>query len=454
MATIGLELVDAALVAVRDGLRIASSPGVAVIGPQGPLVGEPAAAMLRLQPLLAVDRFWSDLATDAMVAVPGAQVSHADLAYAQLSGLWQSLAKSDEQVVLAVPGSMRLPQVGLVLGIAKRLAMPVAGVVDSAVAACAGLSARATVLHLDIHFHQAALTVMDGSEILRRTGFEVAPRVGQKAMHGAFAQLVSEAMVRRTRFDPLHQAASEQQLYERLPAWLESLATRDAIDVAIETEANSFTATVRREQFSLAADAWYAQLVELVQSGRRAGRAATLVLSARAAALPGLRERFAGLPGLEIIALPDTAVAQAAAERSDELGPGDPPALVTALKRRHPASASAAAGVRREGLVSPTHLILESRAHAIDDQPLELGLGEGEAGAKKGRRLALSGQPAGVSRSHCTLLRRGGSVIVRDHSRYGSFVNDEKVDGEAVLGAGDRLRLGTPGVELELVAVA
>jgi pSer/pThr/pTyr-binding forkhead associated (FHA) protein len=42
---------------------------------------------------------------------------------------------------------------------------------------------------------------------------------------------------------------------------------------------------------------------------------------------------------------------------------------------------------------------------------------------------------------------------VRDHSRYGTFLNGERVAGEAELGAGDRLRVGTPGVVLELVAV-
>jgi pSer/pThr/pTyr-binding forkhead associated (FHA) protein len=42
---------------------------------------------------------------------------------------------------------------------------------------------------------------------------------------------------------------------------------------------------------------------------------------------------------------------------------------------------------------------------------------------------------------------------VRDHSRYGSFVNGERVERETELGAGDRLRVGTPGVVLELVTV-
>jgi hypothetical protein len=211
--------------------------------------------------------------------------------------------------------------------------------------------------------------------------------------------------------------------------------------------------TLRSEQFALAADAYYAQLVELVQSTRRAGSGATLVLSSRAAVLPSLQDRLAALPDLELLTLPDTAPAAAAAARADEIGPGDPPMLVTSLARSLPVAAAAAKGSRRQRTAMPTHVILESRAHAIDDQPLVLGLGD-DAVPAAGRRLALSGRPAGVSRAHCTLQRRDGVVIVRDHSRYGSFVNGERVDGEAELGAGDRLRLGTPGVVLELVSVA
>lgn len=454
MAIIGLELVDAALTAVRDGVRVAASPGVALIDPEGLLVGEPAAAAMRLRPVLAADRFWTDLADDAMVQAAATAISYADLAHAHLSQLWNSIARPDDQVVLAVPGTMQLSQIGLALGIARSIAMPVAGVVDSAVAACAGLLARASVLHLDVHLHQAVLTEMQGGSLLRRARVEVTARAGQKAMHAAWAQLVSEAMVRRTRFDPLHRATSEQQLHERLPGWLNLLATRETIEVSIETGTNSFTATLRREQFALAADAYYAQLVELVQSARRAGTSATLVLSSRAAMLPALHERLAALPDLELVTLRETAPAAAAAERVGEIGPGDPPTLVAALPRRLPVAASAARASGRPQLASPTHVILESRAHAIDEQPLVLGHDDDGTAPAAGRRLALTGRPAGVSRSHCTLMRRDGTVIVRDHSRYGSFVNGERVEGEAMLGAGDRLRLGTPGVVLELVAVA
>jgi hypothetical protein len=92
-------------------------------------------------------------------------------------------------------------------------------------------------------------------------------------------------------------------------------------------------------------------------------------------------------------------------------------------------------------------VIQDGRAHPIGAQPLVVG-----AGAGPGRRLAL-GAGAGISREHCALLAQGGEVLVRDTSRYGTWVNGERVAGEAVLAAGDRLRIGTPGVVLELVAV-
>lgn len=445
MATLGIEVVDAALVAVRDGARVAASPGVALLAPGGLKVGEPAAAEQRLQPVLAADRFWSDLAQDTYAGGAGSTLSHADLAHAHLAEVWRTVAAAGDDAVFALPGSMRLHQAGLLLGIARRIGLPVAGVVDSAVAACAGLPARADVLHLDVHLYQSVLTILEGATTLRRRRVEVAPRAGLKAMYGAWAQLVSEAMVRRTRFDPLHQAATEQQLYERLPGWLAALAAAESIDAAIETPAGSFAATVRREQFTLAAEAWYAQVAELVQAGYRPERPTTLVLGARAARLPALAARLGALPGIEVLELPEVAAAAAAAERAAEIGPGDPPQLVTALARRH---AAAGGAQRREAGQPATHVVLEGRAHAIDERPLVVGFGEGT-----GRRIALGGSGEGISRAHCTLLRERGRTLVRDHSRYGTFVNGERVDGESEVGAGDRLRVGSPGLVLELVAV-
>lgn len=444
MAAIGIEVVDAAVVAVRDGVRLAASPGIALLEAGGFVVGEAAAGQARLKPVLAADRFWSDLSAESWAQGAAAPVSHAELAHAHLASLWRAVAGPEDAAVFALPGSMRLHQAGLLLGIARRAGVPLAGVVDAAVAACAGLPARATVLHLDVQLHQSVLTELSGASVLRRRRVDVAPRAGLRAIYSAWAQLVAEAMVRGTRFDPLHQASSEQQLYQRLPAWLAALARAESVDAVIETPSGSFGATLRREQFTLAAEAWYAQLAELVHEGHRADEEATLALSARAALLPALGARLASLPGLELAILPEEAAAAAAAAHAADIGPGEPPALVAALARSRPVSATARG--RGKG-ARPTHLVQDGRAHAIGDTPLQIGAGPGP-----GRRVPLPAA-AGVSRSHCSLEARDGRVIVRDTSRHGTWVNGARVAGEAVVTAGDRLRLGTPGIVLELVAV-
>lgn len=67
--------------------------------------------------------------------------------------------------------------------------------------------------------------------------------------------------------------------------------------------------------------------------------------------------------------------------------------------------------------------------------------------------MNLSGAIAGISRMHCTLRRVGGEVLVEDHSRYGTYLNGRRVEERAVLRPGDRLRLGTPGIEVQLIEV-
>lgn len=95
----------------------------------------------------------------------------------------------------------------------------------------------------------------------------------------------------------------------------------------------------------------------------------------------------------------------------------------------------------------PTHLVHGSHAYALRGRPLALG-----SGVPTDRRGLRVDAGPGVSRLHCSLRRQdGGSVWLEDHSTYGTFVNDERVSERIELRVGDRLRIGSPGVECELV---
>jgi hypothetical protein len=447
MAYVAIELADAGVLAARGETLSAPSPGIALLEPAGAIVGRAAVAQARLKPVYVADRFWADLSRDPMPRAAARARSHADLAHAHLSQLWAEVAEPGDAALFAVPGDIRGSALGLLAGVAGAAGIEVRGWIDAAVAACAALpSSRETVLHIDIGLHEGLLTVLEGESTLRRRRVDVAPRVGLKPLYAAWGQLIAEALVRRTRFDPLHQAATEQQLFDRLPAWLGALAMADEVEVEVEASAGVFGATLRREQFTFVAESWYSQLLDLVHAGRRAGTAATIALSSRAALLPGFAARCAGIADAEVVSLADGASARGALQHAAVIAAGTQPSLLVELPRAvpaaRPARAHAASGE------APTHVLHAGRAQAILAEPLYIGLEP--AGT---RSLTLPGGLPGVSRLHCSLVRECDAVIVRDASRYGTFVNGERVAGSARLVAGDRLRLGTPGLVLELVTV-
>ena len=113
-----------------------------------------------------------------------------------------------------------------------------------------------------------------------------------------------------------------------------------------------------------------------------------------------------------------------------------------------PVESTSADVARHEG--QPTHLLFNNRAYSVDAQALTLGskAGDGE------RCIELRQDMPGVSRRHCSIQQESGQCIVRDYSRYGTFLNGHRIDGSAVLQVGDLIRLGTPGYELRLITTA
>jgi len=96
----------------------------------------------------------------------------------------------------------------------------------------------------------------------------------------------------------------------------------------------------------------------------------------------------------------------------------------------------------------PTHIVHDGAAYLITPEPFFIGV-EIPRGS---RGLNLSGETTGISQSHCNIRRRGEQVLVEDHSSFGSFLNDRRLEKCQVAAAGDRLRLGKPGREFQLVA--
>ncbi len=429
-------------------------PGFAILEDDATLTGAAAAARVRTKPLLAHSNYWRALNTEPLTRTSRLAGTTADLAFAQASEMLAPYQSDPEGVVLAVPAGYTREQLGLLLGVIGETGVNVAGLVDAGLAASSLEPAGARVLHLDLELHQALLTVLEyvGGERpgLKRTRYEIVPRLGMLALQQTWMTLIAEEFVRKTRFDPLHEAASEQRLFDLLPGWLERLHGESPLTLPMQFGDRALEIELTREQVVAAADAHYAELVALVQNARVAGVAIDLRLSHRIAALPGLRERFESLRDCTVRVLPQGAAALGALQYDAAVRrPADSLALVYHLPTPRiagdePVTAHVEA---TPAPLRPTHVLFQGRAWRITEEPLAVGWSLN--GAARG--LTLPHAAPGVSRSHCTLVRRNGSVLVEDHSTYGSFVNEERVVGRTVLTVGDRLRLGAPGVTLDLI---
>jgi hypothetical protein len=453
---LALELTDSGLLLARrrgeESEVLTEAPGFAVLEDDATRTGGEAAGRVRLRPLLAHTNFWRGLSTEPLTRPSRLARTTADVAFAQAQAILGARKSEGESVLLAVPAGYSREQLALLLGVINETGVRVSGLVDAALAACSLEAAPARVLHLDLELHQAILTVLEytGGERsgLKRSRYEIALRHGVLDIQQTLMQFIAETFIRKTRFDPLHDASTEQRLVDQLPGWLSQLRDQEQITVGIQFGDRPLEVEIERAQLIAAVEPHYVELLRLVQGARVAGMQIELRLSSRLAAFPGLFERFGTLRDCEVRLLPPGAAALGTLQNEAAISRPDSLALVYHLPIARAAGGEATAQPEATPApLRPTHLLFQGRAWRISDQPIVIGW---SVGAQR-RALQLPSSSPGVSRAHCTVVRRNGAVMIEDHSTYGSYVNEERVAGRTALTVGDRLRLGSPGVTLELI---
>ena len=459
---LAIEINDAGLLTCHESNTTPPppSPGYAVLDGDRLLTGSEAFGRARLEPRRTNNRFWSELNTSPLGRPFPSEVSHADLAHAHLSHVWSRAGGNARGILLAVPGSSSEDQLGLTLGIARACEMPVSGLVDSAVAAAAGTAGTSRVLHLDLQLHRAVLTEIRQENEAVRGPVHVSPHTGLAALYTAWMRGVAEAFVKQTRFDPLHSADTEQSLFQRIPVLLEHLRRDDRAILQIDASGTVVSVEVTRSSLVTAAASGLEAMVHLVRTHKRFGEPTTILLSSRAALLPGLLERIREVGDAEVRELPaDAPLSGALRNRRSIVCPdGDALPFITRLPCAAPRPEPApplpspprvsTPAPRVEGL-PPTHVLHGGLAYRITDSPLHLGTAIPDGA----RGIDLSGDIAGVSRTHCVIHSSDAGVVIEDRSTHGTFVNDQRVEGTARLAAGDRLRLGSAAVEIQIIAL-
>jgi hypothetical protein len=445
MRTLAIDFNDACLTGVADGQLRFAEPGYALAPDGETIFGHGARAVARRYPRRLQNRYWAELSEAPLAAPVGEALTAADLAHAQLSGLWRDYAADCDAAIFAVPAAWSAEQLGLLLGIAQEEGIRVAGFVDAAVAATRREYPGREVLAVEAGLHATDLARMlqDGQAgigdryLLTDLGIDNLERVAMRYFAGCF--------VAQARFDPLHDAESEQLLYDRLDSWLEELTRSTQASVELATGAGSVQAQVAQADLAAQVTEACQPLLQRMRALLRAGRPTALQLGARLAAFPGVVAALSALPDSAVFVLEPGAVARGAGRAVGRSQDG-----VVRLISRLPWDQPPAPDIATQqpaGTTVPTHLLDGSRAYRLGTRPFSIGtvLAPGDYG------LALDDALAGVSRNHCSVRQEAGRMVLVDHSRYGTRLNGHPIDGSAVLQAGDVIAVGSPPREFRVV---
>lgn len=231
MALAAIELNDSAVTLARDGALIARSPGFALLDGDTLTVGEDALRQARLKPRMVSNRFWERLSNESVAPALPAGWTYADLARAHISWIWDRAGARVDDLVLVVPGHFDRLQLGLLLGVTEQLALPVRGMVDSALVACEAHGGADFIVHVAVHLHRTVVSGVELGDGARRVFAHSIEGHGLVQLHQRCIELIAEMFVETTRFDPLHSAESEQAIYDRLPGWLATLVSKDSLRI-------------------------------------------------------------------------------------------------------------------------------------------------------------------------------------------------------------------------------
>jgi len=430
----------------RDGELLASEPLAVETTAREPRAGAAALGAARGRPDEVSLNHWRELGSS-----PDAprNVAREMLVHLHALGVTERI-----DAVVAVPADLDPGALSALRGALHAAGVDVRDFVDASALTAAAVAERGHYVLLEAGWRSATATRIGGGPECGVEEAFVSERANLLDVYDLWLMAVAAAMVKNTRFDPLLSLEFEQRLFAGLPQVAARAATEGRAEAALEDGGSRFAVDVDAQLFADAAQPFYRELTRLARSARIAGQSAALVLPAESRRWPGFLARVLEHEQDGLVIVPAGLASVAASLQAAD------PAAEPRLRRRvarladHPLAASieyVSSVTSSPGRTLPvTHILFGGDSMRFPDGGLSIGTEE----ISNTPHITLPRAAAGVSRRHCSLRREGERTVIIDHSRYGTWVNGARVRERAIVRPGDRLRVGTPGVEFTLISAA
>jgi hypothetical protein len=212
------------------------SPAYVHISEVGLISGEEARRLTWLEPQNSYTRHWDQLDEKTFDEPRRYARHHADLSFFQLAELLSNI--DSPELLVAIPGSFNNDRLKLLLGLIEAVPAKICGVIENALLYAEDYH-RAVI---QLHGHQTVISHLKRTgQYLQILKSEVVSDIGALQLLKNCARYISERSVLATRYDPMHSAITQQNLFNELPSTLEKFKTSSEAVIDIKSPDSNFS---------------------------------------------------------------------------------------------------------------------------------------------------------------------------------------------------------------------
>ncbi len=431
---IAIELNDSGIIASDGAQILLSSPGYVIDLAHQEWIGEDARLRAFLHPNECNNQFWTQLNQ------PQAQVaarSNASLAMRHLAFIWNQLPSNIESVILTVPANFTKAGLGLLLGICTELSIPVKAMVHHAVLSPKQAHHIGPTVHVEMQLHQTSISylhTLDNEFGVEKQ--ELINDVGILSVYSKAATHIVQSFIIETRLDPLHSAETEQQLYDRLPTWLQLAQQQNSIECSLEYQNISYKTTIDAGELRAICtsniDVILKKLVGLEQV-----ESSTIVCISNSIDVQFGFSQQAASRGLMTRTLDHGYHAQQSLQFTDNLLNDDQQVYLTKqLPYRILTDPLPLAGIAANTIVEkPTHILFRNRAYSIESELYIVQSTDPDID------IQFQTNPTHSARVLAALRKSSSELTLETTNTIEVTLNDQQISNNTQPAIGDHLRL-------------
>ena len=373
MPTVAIEFYDSG-VRICDGEKIlAESESYALIDANHILVGELAKQQAYLRPREISTQFWTKLSGKSTTKHV---LNHVDIALKHLEEVWGRAQHLKTNVILITSTIFDKTDLGLLLGICKKLDINVLGIVCNAAVSLQNKIENSAVVFLDLQQTKIIITELSQNEVgLSANQKSHVLDYGMNNFTHNFAKVIAKQFVEETRFDPLHSATNEQQFFDKLFLWMETLKQKDTVECSLLADDKRFTIELHRNYLNSANLHLFNEIAHYLTILFHRESSVAIICSASCKQVFGFFPFLSQLPGCAAIQLDAASLSSQALRHKKEISAGDE---IHLFKKFDWQSTSIAKIQFNKGNLSnlanqPTHILINGHAYSLK-QTLYLSL--------------------------------------------------------------------------------